>query len=475
LKSLRIFLANLGFTDLLYPQLSPPLGLMYLASYLRTRFKADIRIIDQKAANCSNEHLVSLAYDFKADIIGISTFSRWSHAVGPIIRAFRGKLPGALIVIGGPHVNSFREKALEGTDADAAVIGEGELAFEKIIEAYFENGNLRDVPGIFRKSKSGEIVKNKGTIPLIRDLDSLPMPAYDLINPAYYWRRQSFSKIPRRKYISLFSSRGCPYGCIYCHRNFGNRFRGHSAERVVEEIKFFKKKYKNNDFEFLDDIFNLSPKRLFAFCDLIQKNNLKIKIMFPNGLRADIVTRDSIDALVDAGLSTTSFALETGSPRLQRLIGKNLNISKFLESVKLAVERGVHTHGFAMLGFPTETEKEMQETIDVVCRSKLHTLSSFNVIPFPNTQIYKMALETHPKELKKIRYDFGYVNGTVNLSAVSDKTLFSYQRKANRKFYFNPVRLIRIIKDHPKPMQLPLFLPQVIQRSVNIKFLPTKS
>ncbi|OQX62352.1 MAG: hypothetical protein B5M56_06595, partial [Desulfococcus sp. 4484_241] len=85
-----------------------------------------------------------------------------------------------------------------------------------------------------------------------------------------------------------------------------------------------------SDFEFVDDIFNLDKKRLFDFCDLVHRRNLKLKLVFPNGVRTDILTQQEIDALVDAGTYYTSFALETGSPRLQKLVGKNLDIEKFV-------------------------------------------------------------------------------------------------------------------------------------------------
>ena len=470
MKKFKMFLANIGQRDLVFPLSSPPLGIMYLASYIRSRFKVDCRLINQKVINCSNAHIIRLAVEFEADIVALSVMSPTAHNLPEITAGIKALLPHSLIVIGGPHVSAFGALSLEGISADAAVAGEGEIVLEKIIRAHFQGESLTQVPGLYRREANGEVVRNPGTVPLIEDIDSLPPPAYDLIDLSAYWKVQSMPPVPRRKYASLFSSRGCPYQCIYCHRIFGDSFRSHSAERIVDEMEYLQKKFNVFDFEFLDDTFNLKRKRMREFIDLLGRKNLKQKLVFPNAIRTDILTSEEIVALVEAGLYFSSFALETGSPRLQKLIRKNLNIDKFLKNVALATSLGVFANGFAMMGFPTETEAELQQTIDVACTSKLHSISFFTVTPFPNTQLYDLVRRENPDLLEKINYnDIEYAGLPVNLSAVSDEILFSYQRKANQRFYLNPVRLFRMLRDFPQPHLLPLYLPIFIKRALKGK------
>lgn len=465
-KKIRVFLANVGDRPLVFPLVTPPLGIMYLASYIRSKFSAEFCLVNQKLHNDSNDALVQTAVDFKADVVGLGALTSAAHNLPYITKKIQDLLPHALILLGGPHVSAFGEKSLEGNAAHAAVPGEGELVFEVIVRHWFEGDGLKDVPGIFRREKDGTIVTNSGRMPFIQDVDTLPMPAYDLIDLPAYWKRQSMPPIPRRRYASLFSSRGCPYKCAYCHRIFGDTFRGHSAERIVDEITFLSKRYEISDFEFIDDIFNLDKKRLLAFCDLVGRRNLKTRLVFPNGVRTDIFTREEIEALVDAGMYFASFALESGSPRIQRLVRKNLNIGNFLKNVEFAVRRGVYAHGFAMLGFPTETEEEMQMTIDVACASRLHTSSFFTVTPFPNTELHQMARRLCPEKIAAIDYaDMEYSGISVNLSAVSDEILYAYQRKAHRSFFLNPVRMMRIIRDFPQPHLLPFYLPIYLRRA----------
>ncbi|HPN56580.1 MAG TPA: radical SAM protein, partial [Candidatus Omnitrophota bacterium] len=285
-------------------------------------------------------------------------------------------------------------------------------------------------------------------------------PAYDLIDLPAYWKYPSFSSIIKKRYASLFSSRGCPYNCVYCHRIFGQKFRFHSAGRIIEEIEYLQKFYNVNDIEFLDDIFNLNHTRIFEFCDLLKKKGMRLKLSFPNGVRTDILTEHELRALRDAGLYFCSFALESGSPRIQKLIGRNLDIEKFLENVELAVSRGIFCNGYSMLGFPTETEAEMKQTIDVVCRSRLHTASFFTVTPFPNTEVYRHVMRATPEKLSDIRYDdMEYATIRCNISTVPDDVLFACQRQAHSRFYLDPHRVCRILKDYPAPGTLPFMVP----------------
>jgi anaerobic magnesium-protoporphyrin IX monomethyl ester cyclase len=437
---------------------------MYLAAYLRTKFNVEVRIVNQKINNLPNDELVKQAREFGADVIGLSVMTTNAYSLPYITENLKAVLPKALIAIGGPHVSAFGAKSLEGNLADVAVPYEGELSFEAVINAYYNAGNIADVPGIFRRTEEG-IVINAGDTPFIEDLDSLPFPAYDLIDLNPYWSVPGETHLMHRKYISLFSSRGCPFKCIYCHRIFGDRLRIHSAQRVVEEMRFYIKNYGVNDFEFSDDIFNHDKKRLFEICELIGKLDTKIGLSFPNGLRVDELNEKSIDALADAGMYYCSLPLESGSPRIQTLIGKHLDIPKYLENVKYFAGKRIFTLGFVMMGFPSETEEDIKKTIDVACRANLNAATFLTLTPFPNTEVYDLLMMNNSKKVKSINFDdkeFAHIHQ--NFSDVSDKMMFYYQRKANRDFYINPSRIFRIVRDFPQARRLPLFIPDFFKR-----------
>jgi len=321
MKPLRMFLANVGRRKpMLFPEVMPPMGVLYLAAYLRTKFDLTLEVVNQRMDNCSNDELARRAVEFRADVVGFGSMTPPAHALGELTGKVRAALPNALILLGGPHVSAFGARALEGNAADAAVPGEGELAFEQVLHAHFEGGSLADIPGLIWRDPSGQIVANPGMVPLIENLDSLPFPAYDLIDLRPYWRVPSMAMVPRHKYICIVSSRGCPYQCTYCHHIFGKRFRAHSAERIVDEIEHYVRTFGINYVEFVDDIFNQDRQRVIEFSELIQRRNIRVKIAFPNAMRADILTRETVDALADAGTYFSAFALESCSPRIQEHI-----------------------------------------------------------------------------------------------------------------------------------------------------------
>jgi len=463
MRPLKIFLASLGFRKSVLGA-TPPLGIMYVAAYIRQKFNVEIRIINQKLNNISDDEIVKQAEEFEADVVGLSMLTTNAYSLPYITRNLKATLPAALVVLGGPHASAFGKKSLEGNLADVAVPYEGELTFEALINAYFEGGDISEVPGIFRRTEDG-IVANPGVIPLVEDIDTLPFPAYDLIDLKAYWKVNAMTPIMHMKYAPLFSSRGCPFKCIYCHRIFGDRFRVHSAQRIFEEMKFYIKRYGADSFEIYDDIFNHDRKRMFEVCGLIGKLENKVKLFFPNGLRMDELNKNSIDSLADAGMRYCACPLESGSPRIQKFMGKRLDIQKYLENVEYIASKKIFTQGFVMMGFPSETEEDLKQTMDVACQSRLHVATVFILTPFPNTEVYDIVLKRHPEKLRNICYDDKeYLNMKHNFSDVSDGMLFYYQRKANRNFYLNANRVFRILRDFPQTHRLPTYIPEFFKR-----------
>lgn len=465
MKKLRIFLANLGLRSPLYQLTTPPMGLLYLAAYVRERLPVEICIVNQRMEGCSNESLAKMAVDFNADVVGLGCITPAAQGMPVVAKAVRAALPDAKIIIGGPHVSAFGPVVMEDIPADVAFAGEAERSLAMYLEALLGDESLDAIPGLIWRTASGEVVVNPGSMPIVEDLDSLPMPAYDLIDLPRYWHVQSIAPIPRRRYVSMVTSRGCPYGCMWCHNIFGRGFRAHSPERVVEEIGVYTKRYNINDIEFLDDCFNLKRERVLGVAELLKKKDINIKIAFPNGVRADLLDEETMDALAESGMYFCSFALESASPRIQKLTRKNMNLEKFLHAVKLAADKKIFTNGFMMLGFPDETEEEMRATIKMATESKLHTGSFYTVTPFPGTPLYEYALDHYPDKLTAVNYsNMDFCAMRANLSSVSDEKLYYYQRLANRTFFLQPNRLYRIFRDYPQRSLLPLYIPIVADR-----------
>jgi radical SAM superfamily enzyme YgiQ (UPF0313 family) len=446
---------------------SPPLGILQLAAYLRSRLKnLEIQIVDQRAADCAIDEVISRAAKFAPNMVGISCATPNCDTLGELSSGIRRALPKALLAIGGPHASAFGAELMDTTCADCVVVGEGELMCEHVLRIWQEGSrDFSAVPGLVWRTADGECLTNPGPAPVIQDLDTLPFPAYDLIDLPSYWRLWSMSMVPPpRRYISMFTSRGCPYRCIYCHEIFGKRFRAQSPERIVAEMEHYVRTYGVKEVEFFDDIFNLHGRRVIEFSELVQRRNLRVSISFPNAIRTDILTPEVADALVAAGTRMSALALESGSPRIQELIQKRLNIPKFLDGVAMLAKRRVFTYGFVMFGFPTETEADMQMTVDAVRGSQLHAAYAFMVTPYPKTELFDLAMRLHPGRMAGIDYartDYAEYP-CVNLSEVSDEVLTAYMRKAYSALFLNPFRALRIVRDFPRPWSMVRYAPGVL-------------
>ena len=304
--------------------------------------------------------------------------------------------------------------------------------------------NLHKVSGIAYKEK-GEILKTENR-PFIKDLDSLPFPAWDLVPFQKYTKYMNYGHPSRYDYsMSIFTSRACPFKCIYCHRFFGTKFRPRSAENVLEEIEILYKYYKVREIHILDDNFNLDLHRAKQICNGIISRNLNISICLHNGIRTDYMDKELIDLLVEAGLTRICFAIETASPRLQKLIRKNQDLEKTRKLIEYTSKKRVITHCYFMIGFPTETEEEIKATINYACSLSLNTADFFRPIPFRGTELSKLVGEKLlPGPFDDFRYS--YDSTDINLSEVSNEKIQYLQKYGFLKFHFNPYRINRFMQ-----------------------------
>jgi amino acid adenylation domain-containing protein/non-ribosomal peptide synthase protein (TIGR01720 family) len=273
----------------------------------------------------------------------------------------------------------------------AAMLDDADVSMLLTHSTIAEKISLTDLQGL--ESIKIEPVKTP-VRPQILDIDSLPFPDRSMVDIEKY--NQYLGEAMVKNSISLLGSRGCPYNCAYCHRIWPKNHVFRSAENIFAEVKQYYDMGIRR-FSLLDDIFNLNKKNSSKFFNLLIKNNMDVQLFFSNGVRADILTKEYIDLMVEAGLVEMAFALETASPRLQKLVGKHLNLEKLRENIEYVLK----THPqivldlFTMVGFPSETEKEAMKTINFVKSFKwLHFPYVSTVRVYPNTEMMKLALES---------------------------------------------------------------------------------
>ncbi len=227
----------------------------------------------------------------------------------------------------------------------------------------------------------------------IAGFNSLSMPDRSLIDLRKYKNQIGMASIPNA--ISLQATRGCPYKCIYCHKVWSKNHVFRSADNIFEEVLYYYNKGVRK-FAFIDDCFNLNIKNSKRFFQMVLKHKLDIRIFFPNGLRGDIMTPDYIELMTEAGTRGINLSLETASPRLQKLLKKNLDIDKFREVMEYIAAKHpeVVLEIATMHGFPTETEEEAHQTLNFIKSIKWLHFPYIHILKiFPNTEMEEMALE----------------------------------------------------------------------------------
>ncbi|HEY2383304.1 MAG TPA: radical SAM protein [Terriglobia bacterium] len=382
---------------------SPPLGLLYLASTLRQMFsdKVEIRLIDLLVDRLRYFDAREVMKEFRPHVVGLSALNWEAEESGRFALMTQNEFPGTIVALGGPFAHRNTRKICATGVFDWIFDGEADWSFPLACKRwFFEDQTMDDIVGLTWRPAPGENYTNNADIlnlggkkpaGVVEDVDAIPLPAWDLIDFDKYAKVRNFmSLLKGKRYATIFTSRGCPYLCTYCHDIFGKRFRFRSPENVAAEVQMLQS-MGVDELQIVDDIFNMNPPRMKAVCRAIEP--FKMHITFPNGLRFDILDEEGCEALTRAGTYAACVAIETVTPRLQELIKKHLRADKANQGIHWMSQRGVLVRGFFMLGFPSESMEEIKATIDYAVSGEISQAYFFNVVPQPGTPLYDLALQ----------------------------------------------------------------------------------
>lgn len=450
---MKILLIDILRTSLeqVWPSVEHSLGLMYLASAAKSKFDGFVKIEictliskpHQKEADIEN--VQQWLKDYEPDFVGIRSLSIGKEAFHITAETVKRWNPECFVAGGGPYPTDDPGDALKNGFVDCAVIGEGEVTFIELLEKLLNKETWQDIPGI-AFGQNGHFEK---TIPrlLIEDLDSIAFPDYTLVDLDKFSNQfLTFTSKISKPHANIMTTRGCPYRCAYCHNILGKTFRVRSPENVLKEIRYIHDTYRITDFQIIDDIFNLDLQRAKRICDLIINSDMNLTFSFPNAIRGDRVDEELLDKMAAAGTKFISYAVETASPRLQKLIRKHLKLDKVYKAIEYTTKVGIVTRGFFMIGFPTETEEEVIQTIEYAKSSALCGATFFTVVYFPGTELYKLAKNFGYFQDDNYDVQRDYVNVGKGPYDFSLETLTSLKKKAIREFAFTRKRIDQVLR-----------------------------
>lgn len=430
----------------------PPLHLMYLAASLRKE-GYDVRIIEDNSDRLGSKGTAKAVAEEDPLMVGLTASTATLGVAFQYIEEIKKECPETKVVLGGPHVTFLPVETMQDCPAiDAVCIGEGEVTICEMMSKIEAGKDLADVRGVAYRD-DGRIVLGD-TRELIKDIDSIPDPARDLLDMGHCvdWNGDPIG--------TMITSRGCVFGCNYCvsSRIMGRRFRARSPEKIVDEMEELTGRYGIEYIEFLDDNFVLDRKRAKAVAKEIRRRDLDIK--FVASSRVDTIDRELLGELQSAGLESIYYGIESGSQRVLDLMNKGVKVKNALDAVKAAKERNVRVVGSFILGYPGESLSEMNETIRHAISLDVD-MAQFSILtPYPGTPVWERLKQ------KGLLADCGYEKYTVldpvidyeklglSSNMVSRKLMEAYAR-----FYLRPSYLVR----NPDIIRM---IPKVIMKSL---------
>jgi len=413
---------------------NPPLGLLYLAAYLQEYSRHQVEILDCQVEELNYKQIESHIREKDPNIIGLTTMTFTLIDVLNIAKIAKKINPEIKIILGGPHVDIYPEETINQPYIDYLVLGEGEAPLKNLLDNINSIDDLHQVKSVVFKDDHRII--NTGRAELNQDLDSLPFPARHL---TYYKKYSSvLSKIT--PVTTMFTSRGCPYNCLFCDRpHLGKIFRARSAKNVVDEMEECLK-MGIKEILIYDDTFTVDRQRVVDICSEIQKR--KLNINWDVRARVDTIDRESLKMMKSSGCQRIHYGVEAGTQKILNILRKGITLEQIEKAFKLSREIGLETLAYFMIGSPTETKKDILETIRFAKKLKPDFAHITITTPFPATDLYRMGLEQKiwpndywQKFAENPMTDFV---PPVWEKILSKEELVLLNKKAYRSFYFSP-------------------------------------
>jgi radical SAM superfamily enzyme YgiQ (UPF0313 family) len=416
---------------------NPWMGVLYLAAYLEKN-GFSVKVYDPGAERLLLSQVISRLKRDKPKVVGLSALTSGIKSATEIAKAIRENFGNKIVIgIGGSHINVDPNFIKRHPYFDFEVVGEGEITLTKIVKAVKAGKKLT------KEVYQGELVKN---------LDDIPFPARHLIDIYNYFpiEKQGSKEKPT---AAIVGSRGCPYLCSFCSRNPEWRtVRFRSAKNIVDEMERIAKNY-DGKFSFTDDAITLNRKIAMELCREIIKRGCHFRWL--GMTRANCVDDELLAAMKKAGCEELFLGVESGNLRVRnQVIRKNLRDGEISKAIKLCQKHEIRASVFLMLGFPSETKRELEDTVNFGLRFQPDFIGVHLTLPLPGSEVFEIAVKERkiPADLvdKYVRGELGegfVENWPVYIpKGMNQEYLVEAKKRAYRKFYLSQGWIIRRLK-----------------------------
>lgn len=408
-----------------------PLSLAMLAAYVRENGPFACGLVDfDELDPVSIDHMAKTILRDKPQYVCLTTLTPRFPTAVQIARQIKTYSPATVTIVGGPHVTGLPEHSLfDGFDYGIA--GEGEQALLELLTALENDKPVENIQNLIYRGENGITVNRQRAF--IADLDSLPRPAWDLMNIEAYKDPTYFPD----SHVAIYTTRGCPHDCNFCASavTWKRRVRYHSVENVIDQIRYIVNELGVHDIMFWDDTFAINQQRAIEICERICREGLDIR--YTAQFRADACTPELVDALLKSGCSFGHIGVESGNDEMLARIGKGETKEQFRQAVRVMREAGLPCIASYIIGLPGDTHETIQETIDFAFELDVEQSKFMILTPLPGTRVYDMAVErklADPSSLGQMEALNYYDSVSINLSEVSDEDLIRYQDIAYERF-----------------------------------------
>ncbi len=408
-----------------------PLNLALLAAYIREKGNYECSIVDFEVVPAINaKQMAETILKEEPKYVCLTTLTP-RHPILVKISEELKKLKSDIVnIVGGPHITGAPKTSLYH-GIDYGIVGEGEEALIELLDC-MENGIKPSRIDNLLYKEGDHIIINK-TRPFIKDLDGLPLPAWDLMTIDEYLDPIYFEG----SHMGVFTGRGCPYDCIFCASNvtWKRKIRLRSVENVIRELNYIRNKLNVRNVMYFDDNFDADKRRALELCNKMIEQ--KIDIKYTVQIRADSISPELAIALKKSGCLFLAIGVESGNAGMLRKIGKRETKGQIKKGVRILKEIGLPVISSYIIGLPGDNHETIKETIDFAFELNTDQMKFMLLAPVPGTRAYDIALEKNlvdPTNFEQMEGTSFYDSVSINLSDISAEDLIRYQDEAYARF-----------------------------------------